>query len=161
MNKMCQPQILFEGNPDIQPIRTYEVGFMVLLLQSFCNWFNGKYGECLATHYGQNSFTGALLRASLTSPTTYIKVTKSGLSVAPQRVTETLPPRICFRSLADKTVLGYYILVSLLFYCIGFKILTPLFLVIAGFAVYVLFNAVLIYFKGEGTSDVIHNENDG
>lgn len=45
MNKMRKFDVLYQGDPDLQPIRSFENGTLVRLLHHFCNFVNTQVGE--------------------------------------------------------------------------------------------------------------------
>lgn len=45
MNKMRKFDVLYQGDPDLQPIRSFENGTLVRLLHHLCNFVNTQVGE--------------------------------------------------------------------------------------------------------------------
>ncbi|CAN7985356.1 unnamed protein product, partial [Ixodes hexagonus] len=97
----------YQGNPDTQPIRSYEITFLVRLLHAFSCFLNDKYGPLMQVTYQADTFSGHLAKQLLCPPTTFQRVTKSGGDRAPIRETVRLPARVCLRPLAQKQTLGF------------------------------------------------------
>lgn len=116
MNKLAKSDNFSEGNPDLQPVRSFEISYMVTFTIFLSNWLNAYYMETITRAYSSHSFTGWLTRALLSPPVSYIEIQKKHASIAPQRLVKNLPPRINLRFLAHKYVMVLILLVWLLLY---------------------------------------------
>lgn len=98
MNRLAKADITYEGNPDEQPIRTFESAVLVHFLLRISKMINEKFGEFFRGNYFNHSIWGGFLRSFLSAPVTYIHVIKRE-GEPPKRETETLPPRVNLRIL--------------------------------------------------------------
>ncbi|KAM7311882.1 sphingomyelin phosphodiesterase 4 isoform X1 [Ixodes scapularis] len=124
----------YQGNPDTQPIRSYEITFLVRILHALSCYLNDKYGPVMQALYQGDSFSGHLARQLLCPPTTYQRVTKTGGDRAPVRETIRLPPRVCLRPLAQKQGLGFLGFLLFFAYTWGYSPLLVAFLGLVWFA---------------------------
>ncbi|XP_022249137.1 sphingomyelin phosphodiesterase 4-like isoform X2 [Limulus polyphemus] len=121
--------LCYQGNPDLQPVRSFEVAFLVRLLHHISAVLNEKYGVELYDLYYRDSFLGQLTRQLLAPPTLYLKTTKMGTSASSPREPHVLPPRINLRFMAYQQTIGYFLGLVLFGYVCGYKPLTVIFLV--------------------------------
>ncbi|XP_046839805.1 sphingomyelin phosphodiesterase 4-like isoform X2 [Xenia sp. Carnegie-2017] len=61
-NGLRRFDIKYSGEPDLQPVRSYEIAMIVRKLYSLSTFLNEKYGTFLATLYEQNNWRGSLAR---------------------------------------------------------------------------------------------------
>lgn len=101
-----QSNVQFQGNPDLQPIRTYEIYYLVLLFQYLSSLINEYYGEQLIRLYYRTDLIGFVVKKLLSPPRDYIQVEKNGPK-AERRLKRSLPPRVNLRPLASKALYVY------------------------------------------------------
>ncbi|XP_032686801.1 sphingomyelin phosphodiesterase 4 isoform X2 [Odontomachus brunneus] len=97
--------IEYMGDPELQPIRTYECGFLVRNFYKLCCFINFKYRHEIITLYNRQSFFGTICRQLITPPTTVVKLPKRTPNGFTSGCEERLPPRLSLRSLANYTFL--------------------------------------------------------
>lgn len=134
--RLAKPNIAFEGNPDLQATRSYEIHFIVL----FTIWLSGlvnKYiGPFLTANYSGDGILSIILQEVFSPPVSYARIVKNpNISQPPHRLTENLPPRVTLRFLADKHLLVCLIIVYLFLRLIGFGISTFVFIGIPCFLI--------------------------
>lgn len=109
-----------EGNPDTQPVCTYEVGILVKLAQLLSTIINKKFDKQFNEYYSkENHLAGTLARLLLSKPVNYIRYEKTENNLNPNIIIEQLPARINFRFIATFEFLFYsfiYSLILILFY---------------------------------------------
>lgn len=121
LNRIVKPSIHFEGNPDRQPCRTYELEYLVRFWLFISDWLNNTYGDMIRDIYFRDTIVGGMVRATLSRPVTFTRVVKKGLAVPPERIVEQLPPRIQLRFLANKFLVIGWSIISGLFYLLGYS----------------------------------------
>lgn len=139
--------VRYQGNPDTEPIRSYEFTFLVRVLHLLSCYLNDKYGLELQALYDGNDLVSHMARQLLQPPTSYTKVTKTGTIATAARKQCYLPARVCLRPLASRHAAGYLAALFFLGYtwdCGPLLILTSLFLVV--FAV-VLLRALIAKYR--------------
>lgn len=114
LNRMAKPVVLLEGNPDIQPTRSFEVQFMVTLMILLSKLINDRVGTYIDRLYQSDSIISKVVRMFFSAPVTYTVTMKKGIQEAPERITHHLPARINLRFLANKTTI-YGIISCILF----------------------------------------------
>lgn len=124
LNRTCQPNLGYEGNPDEQPVRTYEVAFLVHLMIMLSNFINAKYGQWIIQKYNDQSVVGMITRNFVQKPTAYTKVEKSFANTPPRRTVVHLPPRVLFRFLASQQLLWTMSALVLSMQLLGYNIFT-------------------------------------
>ncbi|KAI1293585.1 Sphingomyelin phosphodiesterase 4 [Halotydeus destructor] len=127
MSRLGKADVHFEGNPDLQPTRTYEVGSVLPFLQWISDMLNLKYGPAIQKLYDQRSIKGSLVRALVAPPVSFTQVVKRGPARLPERIQHHSPPRIHLRFLGNQLVLAASI--GLLSYCFLFGFKTPTLLI--------------------------------
>lgn len=133
----------YQGNPDLEPIRNYEVTFLVRTLHALSTFLNDKYGLEMASTYQGDSIRGRIFRQLLYPPTSFVKVTKMGTDKPPARELVHLPPRVCLRLLAHKQFLGYLGFLLLLAHFLGYSVPLVFLGMLLLFAAFVLTRAVV------------------
>ncbi|XP_054168242.1 sphingomyelin phosphodiesterase 4-like [Oppia nitens] len=147
LNKQCKPELnVIEGNPDRQPVRSYELYYLVYILLFITDWINLKFGRTIQKLYNMSGFMGIFCRQVITGPTTYIKIVKSGTAYRPpDRVTEVLNARINLRFMANKVYLIYTMFVLFLVYIFNYSFLSFSSLMLAMYLTYLATKTVLYY----------------
>ncbi|KAK4875253.1 hypothetical protein RN001_011675 [Aquatica leii] len=105
-------KIKYEGDPDLQPIQSFEVRVLVRLLYQLSSKINNDFGNQIRNLYYSNTFLGRLSRQVLCPPLTIHKFEKSPGSYSP-RVSQELPPRLSFRYFGNFRVIFYLVLLAL------------------------------------------------
>jgi len=124
MNRICKPELgNYQGNPDEQPVRSFEIGLLVKILLLLSTFINSNYCDKISRLYNKEGFIGLFVRQLVSPPTSYVKLVKQGLSLPPQRQSEFLPPRINLRFLANKHLLFYSFLTLLFVRLLGFSLI--------------------------------------
>ena len=111
-NRLAKSEVAFDGNPDEQRTRSYEVALLVKGLLLLSALINARIGPFLQQHYSSGSLLSKLLHMLLSPPVAYTVVHKDGPIGEARRAVQHLPARVCLRRLADQRLL---ILLSLLF----------------------------------------------
>lgn len=118
--KLNNYPIMLEGNPDTQPVCTYELGILVKLAQLLSTIINKKFDKQFNVYYNkENNLAGTLARLLLSKPVNYIRYEKIENNLNPTIIIEQLPARINFRFIASFEFLFYsfiYFLILFLFY---------------------------------------------
>ncbi|XP_046680613.1 sphingomyelin phosphodiesterase 4 isoform X2 [Homalodisca vitripennis] len=103
----------YEGDPDLQPIRSYESAFLVRFLYHLCAWINYNYSSQLVRWYKRRDVVGGVVRQVLCGPQVVYHFDKRVPGMSP-RVSTSLPPRLSLRSLANYYLLVYSVLIMVL-----------------------------------------------
>lgn len=137
-----------EGNPDKQPVRTFEFYYLVHLFLWISDWINKKYGQNIESLYNRPGFGGVFFRQLITGPTYYVKTVKTGNSYRPpERVTEVLKPRINLRFMANKVRIFYTFMVFSLVYLMNYSLLSFISLIFLMYLTYLFTKSLLIHFS--------------
>ncbi|XP_077511135.1 sphingomyelin phosphodiesterase 4 isoform X1 [Amblyomma americanum] len=131
----------YHGNPDTEPIRSYEVVFLVRILHLLSSAFNAKYGHELQLLYESPHFVGYVARQLLRPPTVYTETIKTGVGRPYVRHEHTLHARLCLRPLAHRQVLGYLACLFFLGYTWNVGPIAVSFMVLLCFSLAVLIRA--------------------
>ncbi|KAL7641252.1 UNVERIFIED_CONTAM: hypothetical protein RMT77_008390 [Armadillidium vulgare] len=116
LNGFRRLDIQYEGHPDLKPITSSEIGFVVKTLHRFCSFVNGKYESKFTELYYRNDHIGKVSRLVLYPPVSFYENVKYFDSSNPyQRVQKSLPPRINLRWAAQKQLLLF--LFAVYFFC--------------------------------------------
>lgn len=130
LNGTLKPQNyrnLIQGNPDTQPVRTFEIAVLVKLALLISAYINKDYGNTLAKYYNmrQNIF-GIFLQQILSPPVKYVQYRKSQETLRTEMTIETLPPRVNLRFMASIEFLFYIIIMSLFLFLLSLFNCSPL-----------------------------------
>ncbi|CAG2162445.1 unnamed protein product [Oppiella nova] len=149
LNRQCRPHLnLVEGNPDRQPVRSYEFYYLVQFWLFVCDWINNRYGHRIQSLYDRPGFVGIFLKQLIAGPTAYIRIVKSGTAYRPpDRVTEVLAPRVNLRFMANKLYLTYALIVWTVVYLLNYSLLSFSSLVFAMYLTYLGTKTLLYYFS--------------
>ncbi|GBL90048.1 Sphingomyelin phosphodiesterase 4 [Araneus ventricosus] len=153
LRKEKKPVINYNGNPDLQPVRTYENAFLVRLCNEISQQVNEKYAAEIHHLYYRDSLLGKMCRRILSKPATYFDVNKSKDMMSVSWTPVHLPPRINLRVLANKHLLAYFFVLLLSLYLYGYNPITSILLLFVLYA-FLLFLFSLIY------PVPIHSEDD-
>lgn len=143
---LAMPPII-EGNPDTQPVRTFEIEivvkialFLSLLINSHCQAFFEK-------HYNEDSFFGKFLNQTLSPPIKYVRYIKRGNGMATDIVVENLPPRVDLRFIASKSFLFYILFLFIICRLFNFSILNIGFLLLTVYISYIATKSMFAHLK--------------
>uniref|UniRef100_A0A7N8Y9W4 Sphingomyelin phosphodiesterase 4 n=1 Tax=Mastacembelus armatus TaxID=205130 RepID=A0A7N8Y9W4_9TELE len=113
INGLRRFDIQYQGDPELQPIRSYENALLVRLLYRISSLVNERFGEQMNALCSRPDFLGRLGRHYLTDPKSTIKLRQSPMS---QRTLERKRhPRLSLRGLASYRTM----VLLLLFYMVG------------------------------------------
>ncbi|XP_035218797.1 sphingomyelin phosphodiesterase 4-like isoform X2 [Stegodyphus dumicola] len=144
LNKKKKPDVTYWGNPDLQPVRTYEIAFLVKIFNEISQHLNEKYSSEIQNLYNQPTIWGKMCRRMLSKPVIYYNVNKASNMQSVSMEPVQLPPRINLRFLANKQLIFYLFILLLTSYWFGYHpILTMLLLSIILFLF--LFLSALIW----------------
>lgn len=144
LNRLAKSNITFEGNPDEQRTRSYEIEFLVKSLLLVSAVINRHTGSFVQRHYASGSLVSKILQILLSPPVTYTRVEKDGPLGQVRRSVEHLPARVCLRRLADRRVLLLVSIVMILTHVCGFSPLS-----LATYAMIAVFSFALISFVSD------------
>lgn len=152
LNKMYKPDVnIFEGNPDHQLVRSFEIAFLVQLTLFISSFINKKYGQQINDLYNDQGLLGIFFRHFITPPTTYIKIVRNGLYQPPNRQTEVLPPRINLRYLARKSVIFCTIAIFMIVRLFGYNFISFIFLSFSLFLIFIIIKSSFNYITNNTT----------
>lgn len=138
---------VIEGNPDTQPVRTFEVEILVKTVLFLSFFINTHCQAFFEKHYHEDSYFGVFLHQILSPPIQYVRYVKTGNGLTTDIVVESLPPRVDLRFIASKSFLFY--LLFLLIFCrlFNFSILNIGFLFLTVFISYIATKSMLVHLK--------------
>lgn len=110
-NRLAKSNVTFEGNPDQQRTRSYEIEFLVKYLLLLSALINARIGPFLQRHYSSGSLLSKTLQMLLAPPVSFTAVHKEGQMGESHRRQQHLPARICLRRLADQRLLSLLFLI--------------------------------------------------
>src|SRR5690606_13072079 len=93
LNLLKKNKIRYLGNPDQQPVRTFEFYYLVLLLGYLSTFINNYYGEHFQQLYERQDLLGYLARLLLHAPQDYFVIEKHGPK-ASRQLKKRLPARV-------------------------------------------------------------------
>ncbi|XP_053135759.1 sphingomyelin phosphodiesterase 4 isoform X2 [Hemicordylus capensis] len=134
INGLRRFQVEYQGDPELQPIRSYESTVLVRLLFRLSSAMNERFAAQMETLCARPDFLGSFCRYHLTNPYLMEKTRHSPL--AKQRPGPIRQPRISLRFLASyRTLLSLFLLYFVgSWFCIG--PLAFLFLLLLGYLLY-------------------------
>ncbi|KAM4740993.1 sphingomyelin phosphodiesterase 4 isoform 2-T4 [Anableps anableps] len=113
INGLRRFEVQYQGDPELQPIRSYESALLVRLLYRVSTLLNDRFRVQMGTLCSRPDFLGCLGRRYLTDPDSSHRLKRSPMS---RRTLElSLQPRLSLRPLASYRTL----LLLLLFYTLG------------------------------------------
>lgn len=105
MNKMRKFDVLYQGDPDLQPIRSFENGTLVRLLHHFCNFVNTQYGPAIQNLCDRNDLIGRMAQVYFAPPLPKSSKLSSPMSSSQRQTLQR--PRLSLRLLASYRTLVY------------------------------------------------------
>ncbi|KAK3856534.1 hypothetical protein Pcinc_037144 [Petrolisthes cinctipes] len=120
MSGVRRMDLKYEGDPDLKPICTYEIPFLVRWFYSLSVIINIKYGNKMSRAFTRQDPLGYIVRLVLWGPEIIHEYHKdpSG-SPTHTRNARQLPARLSLRFQASKHVIGYELAMVLLLYILG------------------------------------------
>jgi len=146
ITKQLKPAYSYQGDPDLQPIRSYEVTFLVRLFFQISTMFNDKYGHDIQQLYERDDLLGRVCRQFIQPPTLCRTYAHHGMpSPVKQKI---LPARVSLRPLAHRQLIGYVLGCFGIGWVFGYTLVgTAFFLIACLFAVVFGKAAVQPYLK--------------
>lgn len=119
INGMRKFEISYQGDPDLQPIRSYECAFLVRLLYSISSFINARFSSVMLSTYYRKDFVGRLAQQLLhddQSDPNPGNICRLPPDVQQQRRSQLTRrrPRLSMRYLASYQLIGYLLLLYLL-----------------------------------------------
>ncbi|XP_021346296.1 sphingomyelin phosphodiesterase 4-like isoform X2 [Mizuhopecten yessoensis] len=105
MNRMKKFDVGYQGDPALQPIRSFENALLVRLLHQFCLFFNTHFHSEILNLYYREGIFGKMFQVYLSPPLMPDKNLNSPISKNMQKELET--PRLSLRFLANYRNLMY------------------------------------------------------
>lgn len=102
----------FEGNPDLQPVRSFEIELLVKFFIWLSQVINAKFNMNIQALYRDYSFA----RLFISSPVDYIQVDRCPNSIVSKRTIQHLPARVNLRYLAHRQSVVCFIVILVLIY---------------------------------------------
>lgn len=133
LNLFTLHKVEYNGNPDLQPVRTFEFYYLVFLFIYLSDLINGYYHDAFKRFFESDGLVGWLARLVLTAPHEYTVIEKNGIQTQ-KRISKKLPPRLNLRFLASKAFYAYLFL---------FYVFIKLFLFSKTLLMVILFTSVL------------------
>uniref|UniRef100_A0A1B6DPQ8 Sphingomyelin phosphodiesterase 4 n=1 Tax=Clastoptera arizonana TaxID=38151 RepID=A0A1B6DPQ8_9HEMI len=133
----------YQGDPDLKPIQSFEVAFLVRSLYHLASWFNLMYGEKICEWYTKNNLLGGIVRQIFLGPTTIFYYDKSSPGYSP-RLSKTLPPRLSLRFWSNYKLLAFMLILYLLLkFLFQWPIILVVFVVLVVWLLYLMFNVLI------------------
>ncbi|XP_023727269.1 sphingomyelin phosphodiesterase 4 isoform X8 [Cryptotermes secundus] len=141
--KERRKHIKYEGDPDLQPIKSTENAFLVRLLHQVASKLNEMYTLEMCYFYEQNGLLGCIARQVLCPPTVTRTYDKSHPGEYKSRTEKVLPPRLSLRSFASHRTIVYMLVGMGLSWLSGYGLTAFFFVLLIFWMFFVLFKAVL------------------
>ncbi|XP_011506496.1 PREDICTED: sphingomyelin phosphodiesterase 4 [Ceratosolen solmsi marchali] len=134
--------IEYMGDPELQPVRSYESAFLVRFFYQLCNHFNTKYQHELVGAYTREDFLGRITRQILKPPTTVVQLPKRTSNGFSSGYEKRLPPHISLRPAANYNFMSGLILGMFIFWLIGYGTTAFIGMLFFAWLCYVLIKAI-------------------
>ncbi|XP_048752560.2 sphingomyelin phosphodiesterase 4-like isoform X2 [Ostrea edulis] len=105
MNKMRKFDVVYQGDPDLQPIRSFENATLVRVLHYFCNFINTQYGQDIQNLCDRNDLIGRMAQVYFAPPLPLNSNLNSPISSTRKQTLQL--PRLSLRPLASYRTLVY------------------------------------------------------
>ncbi|XP_069703883.1 sphingomyelin phosphodiesterase 4 isoform X2 [Periplaneta americana] len=135
--------IKYEGDPDLQPIRSTENAFLVRLLHQITSKLNEMYTLEMCHLYEQRGLLGCMARQVLRPPMVARSYDKSKPGGYSPRVEVVLPPRLSLRGFASHRTIVYMLLGMGLAWMLGYGPSAFFFLIFCAWLFIVFVRALL------------------
>ncbi len=120
LNRKLKTDGKYQGNPDLVPIRSDEIPFLVRMLHCISVWINARFASLVEDTYHRHDVVGSIFREIAASPTVYLarvetmdcsfnatsKILNSSFHGIPKQPVK-LPARIVLRSLGSYIAVSY------------------------------------------------------
>ncbi|XP_071848696.1 sphingomyelin phosphodiesterase 4-like isoform X2 [Apostichopus japonicus] len=136
------------GDPDLQPIRTFENATFVRLLYTFCCFINRKYDHEIQEVYSRPDFLGSVAKQYLRAPAISSQSPRKKSSSFVSCRTDHRP-RLSLRFLASYRTIGYALLLLFLAYLFGFSTTGVILIVTLCIVFYGLIGGAIYHLRGE------------
>uniref|UniRef100_A0A8D0L9M2 Sphingomyelin phosphodiesterase 4 n=1 Tax=Sphenodon punctatus TaxID=8508 RepID=A0A8D0L9M2_SPHPU len=119
INGLRRFDVEYHGDPELQPIRSYESATLVRLLFQLSTVINQRFADQMERHCSRDDFIGSFCRYHLTNPSLVEKAKHSPL--VKQKPRHIQQPRISLRFLASyRTLLSLFMIYFIAsWFCIG------------------------------------------
>ncbi|KAK7865033.1 hypothetical protein R5R35_000049 [Gryllus longicercus] len=145
--------ITYEGDPDLQPVRSNECAILVHLFFMITSNLNFKFKDEMALLYYRDDIVGKIARQIMWCPLVIRTYDKSAHTRFAQLTENLLPPRLSLRGFASLQFLSYCSVIVLVFWFWGYH---PLFLMMCAF----LFWALYIFMRALCEPLFVHAERE-
>lgn len=108
------------GDPELQPVRSNEITFLVRALYKLCTFLNNKYEHDLIRIYTRNDLLGRIAHQVIKPPTIVVNLPKRTSNGFTSGSEVRIPPRISLRLMANYHILGSIIFGILFFWILGY-----------------------------------------
>ncbi|XP_067137470.1 sphingomyelin phosphodiesterase 4 [Centruroides vittatus] len=140
LNKLRKVKVSYQGHPDLQPIRSYEITFLVRLLWHISLFLNEKFETEFSEAYYRPGFFGKLSRQILAPPAVYYEMKKTGQYS--RQISHHLPPRVNLRWLAHKQTVGYLCAYFLFAFMYGYGSFSAILILIFFITIVIVFKSL-------------------
>ncbi|KAL0272445.1 UNVERIFIED_CONTAM: hypothetical protein PYX00_005408 [Menopon gallinae] len=140
--------IRYDANPDMEPIRSTEITFLVRFFHQISTRINELYGERFKQLWNRTDIWGLVAKQLLAPPCRYHYFDKSVPGNFARRVSVELPPRISLRALASHQTISYFFLSGLLAFLYRYPIIPFYFFVFFLYIFLLFLKALMLYVIG-------------
>ncbi|XP_023230772.1 sphingomyelin phosphodiesterase 4-like [Centruroides sculpturatus] len=140
LNKLRKVKVSYQGHPDLQPIRSYEITFLVRLLWHISLFLNEKFETEFSEAYYRPGFFGKVSRQILAPPAVYYEMKKTGQYS--HQISHHLPPRVNLRWLAHKQTVGYLCAYFLFAFMYGYGSFSAILILIFFITIVIVFKSL-------------------
>ncbi|VDI27198.1 Hypothetical predicted protein, partial [Mytilus galloprovincialis] len=105
INKMKRFEVMYSGDPDLQPIRSYENATTVRLLHQFCSYINTQFSNEIQTVYERRDLIGRLAQVYFAPAIPRDK--KPSSPISGKNLDELRRPKLRLRFLASYSTMLY------------------------------------------------------
>ncbi|CAG0900657.1 unnamed protein product, partial [Darwinula stevensoni] len=140
--------VVYGGDPDLAPICSYEIAWLVRILYHIAQYFNRNYSALMEDLYHQDSYWGAVSREILQSPMDCRETKKLDVGKWNEK-TIRLPPRLSLRAFATRQQFAFLAFLFLLgWYAFSLDPVTVGLLVFTAVMAYFMTRAAFVTAKG-------------
>ncbi|KAJ8043279.1 Sphingomyelin phosphodiesterase 4 [Holothuria leucospilota] len=138
-------EVEYLGDPDLQPIRTYESATLVRLLFRVCSVINQKYGNEITEWYLRPDYRGAVAKQYFHAPAVSPRSRKKPSTFVSCRLDHK--PRLSLRFLASYRMIFYIFLFLFFAHLLGFSVHGVIFMVLVYILLYGLIGGAVHYMR--------------
>ena len=140
MNGLRKFDLTYQGDPDLQPIRSYENPLIVRICHGISSYINGMFGTEIEAIYHKPGLVGRMARQLLPPP--QIPEKKGSSPVSHKQATAYSKPRFSLRWVASYQNIGYLLALYVFLYMwLGTGIVGYFFIMMALVLLYAVFKA--------------------